>query len=259
MVQDCLTKCWTLQFPILQSASPATLAARTLQAVLGPTLRDYTFVDFCAGAGGPTPQIEQQLNEALRSGETVGLNSHTDDSIRSNSSTNRKGGGVDFILTDLHPHIPAWTLAAKQSPYIRYVPGSVDAANAPTDLLVQAGYPTYGTTSKVHPASEKKIFRLYCLAFHHFSDPLAIAILRNTFASSSGFAIIELQGRDLGNVITVLLLAPLMWLGSWWWFWGKWGTSNHGRDFPRNMCVDVTTPKSWESSTAVRKDQMRPC
>lgn len=229
MVQDCLTKCWTLQFPILQSASPATLAARTLQKLLGLKLRDYTFVDFCAGAGGPTPEIEHQLNEALRNGKTVGENTNSS-SVSANGSTTasktaggEKNGGVDFVLTDLHPHIPAWTVAAKQSPHLRFVPASVDAANAPSDLLVQAGYPTYGTTSRVHPASEKKIFRLYCLAFHHFPDPLALAILHNTLSSSSGFAIMELQGRDFGNMVTVLALAPLLWLGSWWWFWGKWG------------------------------------
>ena len=101
------------------------------------------------------------------------------------------------------------------------MPVPVDATNAPKDLLQLAGTPSYGNTVK--PEHNKKIFRLFSLAFHHFDDELAIRILRNTMASSSGFAIFELQGRDLGNLFTVLMLGPLLYMGSWYWFWGDWG------------------------------------
>lgn len=91
----------------------------------------------------------------------------------------------------------------------------VDAANAPGNLLSLAGCPA--------DRRGGKIMRLFSLAFHHFPDPLARDILRNTLHTSDGFAIFELQGRDVGNLATVLMLGPLLWLGSWYWFWGQWG------------------------------------
>ena len=68
----------------------------------------------------------------------------------------------------------------------------------------------------------EKMFRLFSLAFHHFDDELATKILRNTLQTSDGFAIFELQGRDVGNIFTVLMMTPIIFLSSWWWFWGQW-------------------------------------
>ena len=124
----------------------------------------------------------------------------------------RGGGGVDFVMTDIYPHLPDWVKATKKSNNLYYVPSPVDAANAPDDLLSMAG-----TQEK-----NKKVFRLFSLSFHHFPDPLATRILHNTLTTSSGFAIFELQGRDLGSIFTVLGMFPLLWVGSWWWFWGDW-------------------------------------
>ncbi|KAL2047246.1 hypothetical protein N7G274_001265 [Stereocaulon virgatum] len=217
-VQACLTHLWTFKAPLLQATSPASLVAKTLQGILRSRLKDYTFVDFCSGAGGPTPFIEQEVNKSykqaqkekgLRNGQ-LGSNRH----FNGDADGGNGRGSVDFVMTDIHPHLQAWSAASAQSENLHYVPTSVDAANAPQDLLSLAG---------TREGTNKQTFRLFSLAFHHFPDPLAVAILQDTLATSSGFAILELQGRDFGNIFTVLMLGPLLWLGSWYWFWGQWG------------------------------------
>ena len=212
-VQACLTLFWKFKFPIIQDTSPSALVAKTLQDVLGSRLKEYTFVDFCSGAGGPTPFIEREVNkdfkqaqeeEILRNGQLG--NGHVNGHVR-------KYEGVDFVMTDIHPHLPAWSSASKRSENLHYVTSSVDAANAPENLLELAG-----TSS----GNKGKAFRLFSLAFHHFPDPLAIRILQNTLATSDGFAILELQGRDVGNLFTMFMMGPPLILGSWYWFWGQW-------------------------------------
>ena len=84
-------------------------------------------------------------------------------------------GPVRFVLTDLHPHEENWRRAAERSANIGYEASSVDAANVPPAML--DGYKKDG----------KKVFRLFNLAFHHFDDPLAKAILKNTVETSDGF------------------------------------------------------------------------
>ncbi|KAL8954710.1 MAG: hypothetical protein Q9193_007125, partial [Seirophora villosa] len=64
-VQAALTLLWTTRFPPFQSLSPASLVARILQSVLGRSIDEYVFVDFCSGAGGPTPKLEREVNRAL--------------------------------------------------------------------------------------------------------------------------------------------------------------------------------------------------
>lgn len=98
------------------------------------------------------------------------------------------------MLTDLHPNTESWARAAARSEHIGYEPKSVDAAHAPRELV--DGYTSKG----------KKVFRLFNLAFHHFDDPLAKAILKNTLETSDGFAIMELQGRDLLSFIMPAIL-----------------------------------------------------
>tara|TARA_R110002060_G_scaffold52073_1_gene63014 strand:+ start:1068 stop:1514 length:447 start_codon:yes stop_codon:yes gene_type:complete len=144
----------------------------------------YTYVDFCAGAGGPTPFIEKDLNAQLSSHTpaspyTASLNAskaaltprspHAATSPRTLTPDN---GAVQFILTDLHPHIPDWTEASKRSENLTFVSDPVDAANAPASLNGKDG---------------RKIFRLYNLAFHHFEDKLGLDILRNTIETADGF------------------------------------------------------------------------
>ncbi|KAK1713665.1 uncharacterized protein CLUP02_16554 [Colletotrichum lupini] len=172
-VQEGLHAAWVYRVPVLQTSSPARVAAQILQHVLGPRLPSYTFIDFCAGSGGPTPAIERFVNRHL---------------------TAQKQPNVDFVLTDLHPNTESWARAAARSEHIGYEPKSVDAAHAPRELV--DGYTSKG----------KKVFRLFNLAFHHFDDPLAKAILKNTLETSDGFAIMELQGRDLLSFIMPAVL-----------------------------------------------------
>ncbi|KAI5464769.1 hypothetical protein BGZ63DRAFT_421768 [Mariannaea sp. PMI_226] len=169
-IQDALTRAWNSHTP-LQSISPARLAAKILIEDFGDTLPDYTIVDFCAGGGGPTPSIERTVNAHLRS---------------------RNLDPVRFVLTDLHPNIEAWDKVARKNPLITYESQGVDASAAPEHL--------------VHRHDGKKTLRLFNLAFHHFDDPLATAILRDTVETSQGFAIFELQDRSFASVVTLTML-----------------------------------------------------
>lgn len=158
--------------------------------------------------------MNKAFNKLSDGGNILVRNGHTgaNGPVNGDGSGGR-GGRVDFVMTDIHPHLPEWVRASNKSKDLHYVPSPVDAANAPHDLLSMAGT----------QEQDKKIFRLFSLAFHHFPNPLATRILHNTLTHSSGFAIFELQGRDLGSIITILGMFPLLWAGSWWWFWGDWG------------------------------------
>jgi hypothetical protein len=182
-VQSGLTLAWTFRMPVLQKTSPAQLVASTLRRVLASSVTNYTYVDFCAGAGGPTPFIEHDLNAQLMldrqksSAMANGYATNPDTSANDEEDT----GAVKFVLTDLHPHIAEWTKAAAKSKNLSFVSKPVDAANAPTDLTKRDG---------------KKTFRLFFLAFHHFDDPLAREILRNTMETADGFGyVIVCVGR----------------------------------------------------------------
>ena len=152
-MQDDLTALWTFRVPILQKTSPARLVSSTIARVLGDDTTSYTFVDFAAGAGGPTPSIERELNQQLQA---------------------EKRRPVNFLLTDLRPHVEAWKAAAKKSHFLDYVSESVDASNAPEALHTQS-------------RKDKKVFRMYNLAFHHFPDRLAVRILEDSVRTSDGF------------------------------------------------------------------------
>lgn len=172
-----------LQIPGLQWISPARLVSNLLASQLSNSIRDYVFIDFCAGAGGPTPSIERYLNSriAAEGGAARGRGSSKPGSYAAAAAkdTPAEGssgaGAVEFVLTDLHPHEENWRKAAERSPNVGYVARSVDASNVPPELL--DGYKKDG----------KKVFRLFNLAFHHFDDPLAKAILKNTVETSDGF------------------------------------------------------------------------
>ncbi|KAI0386294.1 hypothetical protein F5Y04DRAFT_119905 [Hypomontagnella monticulosa] len=253
-VQTGLTHAWTVHIPVLQASSPATIVAELLRRVLGASVSKHTYIDFCAGAGGPTPFIERALNSQLAPSardtpaatptRTVpatasaavvnGERRAADDSTPSyaavadpdaksavvrdaevNGGDQKNGGScdnrVDFVLTDLHPHVESWEAASKKSDWLTYVSHPVDAANAPEDLLQR-----YGRKG----GSKKGIFRLFNLAFHHFDDDLARAILKNTVETSEGFGIFELQDRSFIGLLTcfvfgffIFLIAPLLY---WW-------------------------------------------
>ncbi|TRX95500.1 hypothetical protein FHL15_003458 [Xylaria flabelliformis] len=230
-VQAGLTHAWTTRVPLLQPCSPATLVANILRRQLGASVSSYTYIDFCAGAGGPTPYIEQALNQQLDATRHSSSPASSDDKPSSTTSASsyaavaaqipaqsrghtasvwdsNRNEPVKFILTDLHPHVKSWEKAASESPHLTYVSTPVDAAAAPPDLITQ------------NKTGGKGVFRLFNLAFHHFDDDLARAILKNTVSTSDGFGIFELQSRTFSSFVScmlfglfICLIAPLLY---WW-------------------------------------------
>jgi len=210
--------------PVIQTASPAGLVVSTLYRTFSSSITDYTYVDFCAGAGGPTPFIEKELNAQLSSGHAQSTENYSQKGNglvpRSPRPAIPQPAAVKFVLTDLHPHIPDWTEAAKKSENLSFISEPVDAANAPSHLNSQNG---------------KKIFRLYNLAFHHFDDELGSSILRNTLETADGFgyalsnfitlpmltlhSIFELQERTISSLITICLMGLLMFFITPFYFW----------------------------------------
>lgn len=246
-VQAVLAHFWTIRLPLIQPSSPASLVARVLRIQLGTTLPEYTFVDFCAGAGGPTPAIERVLNRSTNQTEKSFWGGRSRDGKKEEEDDGDDGDGdgddyrgVDFVLTDLHPHLSAWHTAARQSPHILFVPASVDASAVPPDLLSHAvrrrgRSSLHGPTSSSHDNNRnnsnggattkkptKKQFRLFSLALHHFDDVQAARILRHALRTSSGFAVFELQARTFESMGIMALFGPLIWAGAWYWFWGQW-------------------------------------
>lgn len=168
-----------MSLPFIQPISPGRMIAHLLIRELGSDLGQYTFVDFCAGAGGPTPILEKEINSHLR---------------------RRKEAPAQFVLTDLHPNFQSWESITSENPHITYESAPVNASRAPPQL--------------VRRGDGKKLLRLFNLAFHHFDDPLAKDILRDTVKTSQGFAIFELQGRTIESFIAVSLLPLLVMLAA---------------------------------------------
>ncbi|KKF97013.1 hypothetical protein CFO_g668 [Ceratocystis platani] len=185
-VQSALTVSWNTAVPFNHNQAPSQVAAKLLLRYLGPAINKYRFIDFCAGAGGPTPMIEANVNAALDA---------------------RNQQRVPFVMTDLHPNVWGWTLAvdeanarerqlhgAASESMLGFEKQSVDAGDVPRQLLQR------------WTADGGKVFRLFNLAFHHFDDELARRILKNTVETSDGFAIFELQKRSISGFVTVLML-----------------------------------------------------
>ncbi|KAF7531333.1 hypothetical protein G7054_g8964 [Neopestalotiopsis clavispora] len=185
-VQDGLMHAWTFSLPFLWSNSPATLVARILQRSLGSQVSQYTFIDFCAGAAAYAVYRKGSECLPVKLVAVFGPAAALDHGCR------------------LEDH----ALIAAASKHVTYVPFPVDASDAPEGLIEK--YKSRG----------RRVFRLFNLAFHHFDDPLARAILRNTVETSDGFGIFEMQDRSLGSLVTcfmygffILLCAPFFY---WW-------------------------------------------
>ncbi|KAH6617080.1 hypothetical protein F5144DRAFT_615762 [Chaetomium tenue] len=195
-MQAALTATWTTHVPLLQTSSPAQIVAHLLRTHLGPTLHSHIFIDFCAGGGGPTPSIERHLNT------TTPTTTTTAKTQTNGTRASQDGGGgeepLHFVLTDLHPHADMWAQAAAQAAApgaISYVAEPVDAADVPRELI------------RRYTGGEKKVFRLFNLAFHHFDDGLARRILRDTVeGGGEGFGIFELQDRGIAGFVACCLL-----------------------------------------------------
>ncbi len=137
--------------PVSNRGPPAVQACQILVDQLGgpENATKYTFVDACAGAGGPTPLIEQRMNQQLKS---AGL-----DSVR-------------FVLTDLWPDIKAWKTITSRSENISYIAQPIDA-----------------TKGVRLAAPERKECRMFNLSFHHFDDAPAENVLTSAVDSADAF------------------------------------------------------------------------
>lgn len=142
--QFCLTQLWNLRIPGWSRGSPATQAC----AVIKEHLRDlssFTVLDICAGAGGPAPVLESELNKERKD-------------------------PVQFVLSDLYPHIKEWERISKKHKNVTYIGTPVDARAVPR-----------------FAATSKKECRIFNLCFHHFDDKDAAGILKNAIESADSF------------------------------------------------------------------------
>ena len=123
---------------------------------------------------------------------------------------------IPFLLTDLHPHLDAWMKVVAKSSNLSFVPQSVDATNPPIAVISKT---SQANDPSAEFSSDTMIFRLYCLAFHHFNDNLARKTLKSTLETADGFAIIELQDRRVASLLLMLLDFFFMFPVTICWFW----------------------------------------
>jgi hypothetical protein len=132
-----------------RKTSTAAQACDVLVSKLPLSPSDYTFIDCCAGAGGPTPILERILNHRL-------------------SMLGR--APAKFVLADLYPDWKAWARITQQSEHIDFIDKAVDATIV--------GRYVEGNTPEC---------RLYNLCFHHFDDETASKVLRSSIEGSEAF------------------------------------------------------------------------
>jgi hypothetical protein len=190
-VQCILKREWTTRVPLLQARSPASLAALILHPLLeSGGSAPSTVVDFCSGAGGPVPAIAHELNALLAASGS---------------------GPVRFLLTDLRPNLASWREAQHDSG------GVVGFVAEPVDATLPLGRVDLGEGD---PGQRKgRVFGLYCLAFHHFGDDAAKAVLHRTMDAFDGFAIVELQDRRLSSLVLMAVHLVFVLMFSVVWFW----------------------------------------
>ncbi|KFY11329.1 hypothetical protein V491_07252, partial [Pseudogymnoascus sp. VKM F-3775] len=100
--------------PIIQKHSPAQCVTNILYNTLDKSVTEYTYVDFCAGAGGPTPCIERELNQKL---------------VKTKSSPELTGRDSIHVV-NVEPY-----------EFVKFKP--VDATNAPANLILDDGKKTF--------------------------------------------------------------------------------------------------------------------
>ncbi len=101
-------------------------------------------------------------------------------------------------MSDLHPHTAAWSALAQRSPTrsLAYVPASVDATNAPREL-VAAG----DGQGQAHPSGEAvgskaaRQMRTFFLAFHHFDEEGAVRVLADAMDKADAVGCVTNGGR----------------------------------------------------------------
>ena len=123
---------------------------------------------------------------------------------------------IPFLLSDLYPSIDSWMAITAKSHNLNFVPQPVDATDPPI-AVISSTAPNSRTEEGYF--SDTRIFRLYCLSFHHFDDEMARKVLNSTLNTADGFAIIELQDRYLSSSVLMLGHLPLMFGLSIFRFW----------------------------------------
>ncbi|RAL12847.1 FAD/NAD(P)-binding domain-containing protein [Aspergillus homomorphus CBS 101889] len=178
--QFTLTQLWNLRIPGWSHGSLATQACEVFRKYL-PDLTSYTVVDLCAGAGGPTPVLERELNQTLaKHGKRP----------------------VTFLLTDLYPHLDAWQRINKKQPSVSYLAEPVDARS-----------------HRRYADAERKECRIFNICFHHFDDEDARGILRSAVRSADAFVIFEITARDLRTCLCSPLVFFFTYLVTLRWYW----------------------------------------
>lgn len=134
-----------------KKGSPAVQACDLLLQVLGGPEKtsQFTIVDACAGAGGPTPVLAPTLNRKL-----------VDSGFKP----------VEFVFTDLWPDIEAWEKIVKRSEHISFIEYPIDATKP--RRLAKPG---------------TKECRIFNLCFHHFDDAAAEKVLASAVNSTDAF------------------------------------------------------------------------
>lgn len=133
------------------AGSPSIQACDILLRSLGGLSQaaQFTFVDACAGAGGPTPLMEETLNARL-------------------ADAGHKA--VQFILTDLYPDLNAWKRITSRSENVSAIWEPVDATQP----------------RKMAPKGSKEC-RIFNLCFHHFDDRGARKVLKSAVQNTDAF------------------------------------------------------------------------
>lgn len=106
---------------------------------------------------------------------------------------------------------------SRQSENLSFIPQKVDATDPP--IAVTSLSSTNSRSEDGEFASDTKVFRLYCLSFHHFDDKMAKKVLDSTMETADGFAIIELQDRKLGSLCLIFGHIGYMFASTIFHFW----------------------------------------
>ncbi|KAL4927995.1 uncharacterized protein BDV17DRAFT_282237 [Aspergillus undulatus] len=160
--QFSLSQLWNLRVPFWSRGSLATQACAVIKEHLSD-LSSTTIVDCCAGAGGPTPFIERELNR------------DAERDLRE---------AVKFVLTDMFPPVDVWSAIAKKQNNVRFVDTPVDARSV-------------GRVAE----ERRKECRIFNICFHHFDDQDAAGILKSAVEEADAFIIFEITARQVSTCL----------------------------------------------------------
>ena len=109
---------------------------------------------------------------------------------------------------------------AALSDHLSFIPQPVDASN-PQFSVISSTTPgdKEAALRKGLQSNGGKVFRLFCLSFHHFDDETARRVLKSTLETSDAFAIVELQDRNIGSLAIMFLEFWLLLAVTVFWFW----------------------------------------